>query len=278
MAEDGGFSSVLVADHFGPQLAPIPAVVAAAAATQTLKVGTFVLDNDFRHPAAVAKEAATVDMLTDHRFEFGIGAGWNPADYQMTGIPFEPAGTRVSRLEEALQIVTAFFQGADVTFEGRHYVVNGLKAEPVGKPPILIGANGPRMLRLAARYADIVNFPDRPPVGVSTAGNPGLGIAFPEQMAVLREAAGDRFPSLELSVLCIPRVTTQVDETIASLAQQMRTSPQIVTEMPSTLIGSVDAIVEKLQRQRDQFGLSYLVIPSSALDAFGPVVRRLAGT
>jgi alkanesulfonate monooxygenase SsuD/methylene tetrahydromethanopterin reductase-like flavin-dependent oxidoreductase (luciferase family) len=175
-----------------------------------------------------------------------------------------------------LQIISTFFTESEVTFEGQFYQVNQLPAEPHARPPILIGANGPRMLRLAAKYADIVNFPDRPPVGVSTAGNPGLGITFPEQMTVLREAAGPRFEALELSVLCIPRVTTQVEETIDSLAAQMRTPPQIVSDMPSALIGSVDTIVDKLQRNREQFGLSYAVIPSSALDDFSPVVRRLA--
>jgi probable F420-dependent oxidoreductase len=280
-SEELGYSTLLIADHFGAQLAPMPAAVAAAAATSSLRVGTFVLDNDFRHPAAVAKEAATVDVLSEGRFELGIGAGWNPVDYQMTGIPFEPPSVRVSRLAEGLQIISGFLGGERVTFQGQFYSVNDLEPEPRPvqrpRPPILIGANGPRMLRLAARYADIVNFPDRPPVGVSTAGNPGLGISFPNQLAVLREAAGPRFPQLELSVLCIPRVTDRVTETIDGLAAQMRTSREIVAEMPSTLIGSIDAIIEKLVRNRDQFGLSYAVMPASALDAISPVVGRLAG-
>ena len=280
--EDLGFSTLLVADHFGPQLAPMPAVMAAAAATSRLRVGTFVLDNDFRHPAAVAKEAATVDLLTDGRFELGIGAGWNPIDYQVTGIPFDAAGVRVSRLAEALEIITSFFWDETVRFDGQHYQIEDLEAAPRAvqrpRPPILIGANGPRMLRLAARYADIVNFPDRPSVGVSTAGNPGLGITFPEQLAVLREAAGPRFADLELSVLCIPRVTTDVSKTIADLAMQMRTSPDIVQDMPSALVGDASAIVDKLQSNREQFGLSYAVIPSSAIDDFTPIVQRLANT
>src|SRR5258708_6245444 len=128
--EDLGFSTLLVADHFGRQLAPLPALLSAAEATSTLRVGTFVLDNDFRHPAALAKEAATVDLLTDGRLELGIGAGWNAADYRKTGLPFEPAGTRVSKLEEALRIVKAYFEGGLVNFEGHHYQVEGLATMP----------------------------------------------------------------------------------------------------------------------------------------------------
>jgi probable F420-dependent oxidoreductase len=273
---------LLVADHFGRQLAPLPALVAAAEATQTLRVGTFVLDNDFRHPAAVAKEAASVDVLTGGRLEFGIGAGWNPADYRKTGIPFEAAGTRVSRLAEALQIIKAFFAGGAVTFEGKHYQVQDLDGlpEPVQRPrpPIMLGAAGRRMLTLAAREADIINFPDRPSVGVSTAGNPALGITFAQQMAVVREAAGERYSQLELSSLCIPRVTDNVDEIIEQLAVQMQTTPRIVKDMPGALVGSVEAITDKLQANRDRFDLSYAVIPGAALNEMAPVVARLAGT
>ncbi len=114
-----GYSTLLIADHFSRQLAPLPAVIAAAAATTTLRVGTFVLDNDFRHPALTAKEAATVDVLTGGRFELGIGAGWNASDYTKTGMTFEPAGTRVGKLEEAVEIIKRLLAGETVTFEGR---------------------------------------------------------------------------------------------------------------------------------------------------------------
>jgi probable F420-dependent oxidoreductase len=281
-AEDLGYSTLLVADHFGRQLAPMPALVAAAAATRTLRVGTFVLDNDFRHPAVVAKEAATVDVLTDGRLELGIGAGWNAADYEKTGIPFESPGTRVSRLAEAIQIIKAFFSGHSVTFHGKHYDVEGLDAVPAPvqqpRPPIMLGAAGRRMLTLAAKEADILNFPDRPAVGVSTAGNVGLGLTFVEQMAIVRQAAGDRFSELELSSLCIPRLTDQVNETLDGLAAQMRTTRQIVSDMPGTLVGSIDSIVDKLQANRERFNLSYTVVPGAAINEVAPIVARLAGT
>jgi probable F420-dependent oxidoreductase len=279
-AEDLGYSTLFIADHFGAQLAPIPAAIAAAAATRTIRVGTFVLDNDFRHPAAVAKEAATAELLTGGRFELGIGAGWNAADYRKTGLTFEPAGTRVSKLEESIHILEHFFDPNidKVTFKGKHYQIDGLDAAPKARPKLLLGANGARMLRLAAKHADILNFPDRPPVGVSTAGNPGLGIYFPEQLRIVKEAAGERYDRLELGVLSIPRVTDQPRETIEALAKQMQTTPEIVDGMPATLVGSVEAIVDKLIRQRDESDLSYPVVFLPAIDAIAPVVAKLAGT
>jgi alkanesulfonate monooxygenase SsuD/methylene tetrahydromethanopterin reductase-like flavin-dependent oxidoreductase (luciferase family) len=188
----------------------------------------------------------------------------------------------VGRLAEAVQIIKAFFTGQSVTFHGQHYQVQGLDAVPVPvqrpRPPIMLGAAGRRMLTLAAREADILNFPDRPAVGVSTAGNVGLGLTFVEQMAIVRQAAGDRLSELELSSLCIPRLTDKVDETLDGLATQMQTTRQIVSDMPGTLVGSIDSIVDKLQANRERFNLSYIVVPGAAIDEVAPIVARLAGT
>jgi probable F420-dependent oxidoreductase len=281
-AEDLGYATLLVADHFSRQLAPLPALVAAANATTRLRVGTFVLDNDFRHPAALAKEAATVDFLTDGRLELGIGAGWNAADYTRTGIPFEAPGVRVSKLAEAVQIVKAYFAGGQVEFQGTYYQVSGLDALPPvvqqPRPPLMLGGAGRRMLTLAAREADILNFPDRPSHGVSTAGNVALGLTFAEQMAIVRAAAGDRFNQLELSSLVIPRLTDDIAGTYAGLAQQMQTTPEIVTAMPGALVGSRTAIIDKLQAMRAEHGLSYPVVPAAALRDMAPIVAQLAGT
>ncbi len=279
--EDLGYATLLVADHFGRQLAPLPALVSAADATRTLRVGTFVLDNDFRHPAALAKEAATIDLLTEGRLELGIGAGWNPADYRKTGLVFEAAGTRVSKLEEAVRLVKAYFEGGSVSFQGKYYQADGLDALPAPvqkpRPPIMLGGAGRRMLTIAAREADIINFPDRPSQGVSTAGNPALGITPEEQCAVVKRAAAERYARLELSSLCIPRVTDDVDGTYAKLAEQMRTSPAIVRAMPGALVGSLDMIADKLHANRERFDLSYAVIPGAALTDMAPLVARLAG-
>jgi len=280
--EDLGYSTLLIADHFGRQLAPLPALVAAAGATSRLRLGTFVLDNDFRHPAATAKEAATVDVLTGGRLELGIGAGWNRSDYTKTGLSFEPAGTRVGKLEEAVQIIKVLFEGGEVDFDGRYYQLEGLEGMPQPvqrpRPPMMIGAAGRRMLTLAAREADILNFPDRPSVGVSTAGNPGLGLTMPEQMAIVRQHAGPRYAALELSSLCIPRITDDVPGVIDALATQMQTTREVVEAMPGTLVGSRQAIVDKLRANREQWDISSAVIPGGAIDSMAPIVAELAGT
>ncbi|MEO5953821.1 MAG: TIGR03621 family F420-dependent LLM class oxidoreductase, partial [Chloroflexia bacterium] len=159
-AEDLGYSTFLLPDHFVNPLAAVPALSVAAAATTTLRVGSFVFDNDFRHPAMLAKEAATLDLLSDGRFEIGIGAGWHGPEYEQTGIPFDPPGVRVGRLEEAVAIIKKFFTGEPVTFAGNHYTINGLVGLPTSvqrpHPPIFLAGGGKRVLSLAGREADIV--------------------------------------------------------------------------------------------------------------------------
>ena len=172
-AEGLGFSTLLLPDHLGPQLAPLLALQAAAEAAPRLRVGTIVLDNDFRHPAMLAKEAATLDVLTDGRFELGIGAGWMLADYARTGIPFDPPGVRIARLTEAIHIIKRCFEGGPVTFKGEYYQVEELDGfpPPVQQPrvPILIAGSRPRMLRLAARRSRHRR-PRGPPVRRPRAG------------------------------------------------------------------------------------------------------------
>jgi probable F420-dependent oxidoreductase len=279
--EDLGYSTLFVADHLGPQLAPLPALVAAAGATTSLRLGTCVLDNDFRQPAMLAKELATVDLLTDGRLEVGLGAGWSAADYAQSGIPFRPRGERVERLGETLRILKAFFGGGPVTFEGRYFRVQGLDGRPRvvqrPHPPILIGAHGPRMLALAGREADIINFPDRPPTGESGPGNVGLGMTIHDQLAVVRRAAGDQYARKELSVLSRSIVTTDVDAALARLAERQRTTPQVMREMPSTLVGPIEAQVERVLANRERFDISYPIVFGESVDTFAPVVRRLAG-
>jgi alkanesulfonate monooxygenase SsuD/methylene tetrahydromethanopterin reductase-like flavin-dependent oxidoreductase (luciferase family) len=188
----------------------------------------------------------------------------------------------VGKLEEAVQIIKRLFGGGEVTFEGRYYQIRGLEGVPrpaqQPHPPIMIGAAGRRMLTLAAREADILNFPDRPSLGVSTAGNPGLGLSMSEQMAIVRSEAGERYAQLELSSLSIPRITESVTETIEQLALLMRTTPEIVDSMPGTLVGSREAIIEKLLATRERYDISYPVIPGSAIDSMAPIVAKLAGT
>src|SRR3954447_1087040 len=156
------YATLVMPDHFLNPLTPMPALAAAAAVTTTLRVGCIVFANDYRHPALLAKEAATLDLLSGGRFEFGLGAGWYQEEYERAGIPFASAGTRISRMQEALHVIRALWGEGPVHFQGEHYTIAGLEGlpKPVQQPhpPIFIGGTGPRMLRLAGSQADIVGF------------------------------------------------------------------------------------------------------------------------
>lgn len=257
-AEDLGYATLILPDHFTRQLAPLPALVAAAQVTTTLRFGTEVLDNDFRHPAVLAKEAATVDLLTDGRFELGIGTGSNDADNQQTGITLDPPAVKVGRIRETLAILKAFFTQDSVTFAGRHYQIENLLGypKPVQKPhmPIMLGARGERMLKLAAREADMI--------GILTP--PGSGLA--EKLAIVHAAAGERYPAIEFNSL---HLRVQIDGEPAGPAQYPNASG---------LVGSRDEVIEQLQANRELYDISYVIVVGTAIDAFAPIVARLAGT
>src|SRR5579859_4049997 len=215
-AEAAGFSTLLVRDHFvaepfGHQFAPFVTLAVVAEATRNLRVGTLVVDNDYRHPAVLAKEAATLDLLSVGRFELGLGAGWARDDYQQTGIPFDRAGIRIDRLTEGLQVIKALFGARPATFSGRHYQLTGLDSFPKPAqqphPRIFIGAGGRRMLELPAREADIVGIMAAPITSGSIADDPStrLAASFGERVRWVREAAGDHFEKLELSVVASVR-------------------------------------------------------------------------
>jgi probable F420-dependent oxidoreductase len=283
-AEDLGYATLLLPDHFGPQMAPLPALLGAADATTTLRVGTIVLDNDFRHPALLAKEAATIDLLTEGRFELGIGAGWMAADYRRSGLPFDPPGVRVARLAEALEIIKRFFASdGPFGFEGRFYRVDALPPVPKPaqrpRPPILMAASRPRMLRLAARAADIVGLEDHQFAERAT-GSPTITAAnCAEQVAIVKEAAGVRFAELELNVFAArTEVTGDRAAAVADLAGQLQLRPEQIDASASFLVGSVEGIVDQLQARRERLGISYVMIFDRAMDAFAPVVARLTGT
>ena len=290
-AEDLGFSVLLVADHMGRSAAPLPAALAAADATSRLRVGTQVLANDFRNPAILAKEVATIDLLTDGRFELGIGVGWpatsptGRSDYAQTGIALEEAGPRVKRLQESVRIIKAFLTDDEpVSLNGEHYQIEGLVPLPrpvqTPRPPIMIAGAGPRMLRLAAREADIINMAPRPPiVGPSRGGSIGFGLTKADELAIVREAAGERYAEIELCVFAMyGSVTNDVEPALEKLAADLQTTPDVVREMPATLIGSTEAIVERLQAHREQYDISYRIVPAGVIDDFAPIVARLAGT
>lgn len=158
-AEDSGYATIQVTDHTDrTPLSPLVALAAAAQVSSTLRLGTLVLANDFREPAVLAKEAATLDLLSDGRFELGLGAGWLSTDYEQTGIELRSPGRRIDRLAEAVEIINSFGTNPRTTFDGRHYTVTDLPAVPQQpRVPLLLGGGGPRMLRLAACAADIVS-------------------------------------------------------------------------------------------------------------------------
>jgi probable F420-dependent oxidoreductase len=285
-AEALGFDILLMPDHLNGQLAIGPALGVVAEATTTLRIGTLVLQNDLRHPALVAMEAATLDVVSDGRFELGLGAGGSfMPDYEWTGIRFDRPGVRVDRLEESLRIIKGLFAEGPLAFAGRHYTITGLEGlpKPVQQPhpPILIGGGGPRMLSLAAREADIVSIlPIMLAVGARFRLEECTTAAVAQKVDLIRQAAGDRFPELEFNVL-LQRVVVTDDARRASEDLSLEwapLTPEEVRETPYLLIGTVDEIVEAIRMRREQYGISYLVVFERDMEPFAPVVSRLAGT
>ncbi len=280
-----GYASLYLPDHFTDQVGPIAALMAAADATTRLRVGSLVFDNDYRHPVVLAKEAATIDLLSDGRFDLGLGAGWMASDYEQAGIPFDSPGTRISRMEEALTIIKGLFTGEPFTFAGEHYRVTGIEGSPrplqMPHPPILLGGGGRRMLRLAAREADIVNvnFDLREGAINRNLVRTGLAEATDEKLGWIRDAAGERMERVELSVTIFLANITDDRESVASvMAAGIGVEPKDILAMPHFLIGTVDEVVEDVQARRERYGISYVIVPGEAAESFAPVVARLAGT
>jgi probable F420-dependent oxidoreductase len=283
--ESLGYATLYLPDHFTDQMGPIAALVAAAGATTTLRVGSLVFDNDYRHPVVLAKEAATLDLLSDGRLDFGLGAGWMASDYEQAGIPFDPPGTRIGRMEEALHIIKGLFAGAPFSFTGKHYQVTNIEGSPLPvqkpHPPILLGGGGRRMLQLAAREADIVNvnFDLREGHVNRKLVHTGLAKATDEKLGWIREAAGDRIDRIELSVtIFLANITDDRDSIAAAMAAGLGSEPHEILDMPHFLIGTVDQLVEALQHRRERYGISYVIVPGEVAEVFAPVVGQLAGT
>ncbi len=283
--EDLGWSTLTMADHFHESLAPVPAVMAAADATTTLRLGTMVLANDYRHPVVLAKEAATLDILTGGRFELGIGAGWMITDYEAAGIALEGAGVRVDRLAESLAVLKGLWADGPFTFRGEHYQIDGLDGLPLpltpGGPPLVIGGGGRRVLRLAAAHGDVVG------INVNLAAGVMDAQAFPDgtpestdrKVAWVRGAATDRDPEPELQVrVHLAMVTDARDSVVEELAPAFGLSPDEARATPHALIGSADQICDQLVERRERWGISYLGLSADQIDAFAPIVARLAGT
>lgn len=290
-AEALGYSTLLLRDHFvsepyGEQLAPMVALMAAAAATSTLRVGTLVLDNDYRHPVLLAKEAASLDVLSGGRFELGLGAGWLRDEYERAGLPFDPAGVRVDRLEESIQLLKRLLSGSPATVRGSHYKVDGLATFPRPAqrphPPILVGAGGRRMLGIAGRHADVVNIlPKALPDGtISDDLSERSPAAIGRKVEWVREAAGERFAGLELGLVASVAAGEDGRDQAERLAVRRgwgAAAAGQVLEMPSVLAGPPERIADQLQARRERLGLSYYVVSSASMEAAAPVVASLSG-
>ena len=282
--ESLGYATLCMPDHFDDQLAPLPALTAAAAATSTLRVGTLVLDNDYRHPLIVAKEAATLDLLSGGRFELGMGAGWLTSDYAQSGIVLDPPAVRVERLAEGIAVVKGLLAGGKFSFRGRYYTVTDHPGTPLPvqrpRPPLLVGGGGRRVLALAGREADIVsvNFDLRSGTVGTHLGATATAEATVEKVRWVREAAGDRFDGIELSyTVVMTLVTDDRDEVAAGMGSGFGLSAEQVLAMPNFAIGTTVEIADELSRRRDELGFSYVVVGGECQEAMAPVVERLAG-
>jgi probable F420-dependent oxidoreductase len=258
--------------------------MSAADATTRLRIGSLVFDNDYRHPVVLAKEAATLDLLSDGRLDLGLGAGWLVSDYEEAGIPYDSAGTRIDRLAETVTILKKFFTGERFSFAGKFYSINGLEGEPkpVQKPhpPILLGGGGRKMLSVAAREADIVHINYNLNEGRINAKlvRTGIAAATDEKLTWITEAAGERLESIELGFTVFFANVTDDRESIASaLAPSMGLEPSDVLDMPHFLIGTIDQIEHDLRARRERYGFSHAIVPAAVADQLAPIVERLAG-
>lgn len=266
-----GYATLVVPDNVEHTFAPLPALAVAAAATRTLRVGTYVIANDYRNPVLLAKEAATLDLLSGGRFELGMGAGRPSAarDNRMLGIPFDAGGVRVARLAESLAIVKTLLAGERASSTGPHYTMADAEVSPgpIQRPlPILVAGSGRRLLALAAREADIVALGVRPDESEASVA---------EKIGWLREAAGERFGRLELNLNLmvvggrVPRwIAAQFGPDAAALAR---------SGAVPVLVGTTDAMCDTLQRRRETLGISYLMVSDELMETLAPVVERLAG-
>jgi probable F420-dependent oxidoreductase len=285
-AEGLGFSTFSMPDHFVDHpLAPIPGIMAAAAATTTLRVGTLVLGNDYKHPVVLANEAATIDLLSDGRLELGVGAGWMTEDYERGGFTLESPGVRIARLDESLTVIKGLMADGPFTFHGEHYRIDALDGapKPVQRPhpPFVVGGGGPKVLAVAAKHAQIVGINANLQAGVGTHPDSIRSLtaaATDEKLEILRTVAGDRFDDLEIQTLTGIVIVTDDRAAIAEgIAAAFKVPPEVALETPAVLVGSIEQIIEELEARRERWDMSYVMVPEEFVDAFAPIVSRLAG-
>jgi probable F420-dependent oxidoreductase len=288
-AEAIGIDTLVIPDHLIQQLGPIPAMAAIVAVSDRLRVSGFVLNNDLRHPAVLAQDLASIDVLSGGRLDVAIGAGWNRAEYEAIGLPFDPTPVRQARLAEAIAVLKGCFGPGPFSFAGEHYTITEYDAHPKPiqqpHPPILIGGGGRRTLTLAAREADIVGFAPRIlPVGAPDPAS----ITFDgtrEKLGWVRDAAGDRFDDLVLNVYPSGVAPAIVDDPLRHAAEfaesltrrsAVAISAEEVLDSPHFFVNTVEGFVEKFTRLRSELGISSIMVGD--LGELDPVVERLAGS
>ena len=287
-AEQQGYSSLLVPDHFHGQYGPMTALAAAAAVTTELKVGALVFGNDYRHPIMLAKEMATLDHIAEGRVEFGIGAGWMRTDYDQTGMTYDRPGLRIERMVESLQIIKRCWQEGSFDFAGEHYQIDGFDGLPLpytpGGPPVIIGGGGPRMLGVAAEHADIVAITANLRAGEvgADAISDSMPEAYDAKLARVGEVLGDRLDDTEINSLAMnTTITDDRDGALEFFAGMFGAPKEHVAQTPALIVGSVDEIVETLQERRNRWGFNYVVVQQNGgqgLERFNEVISTLAGS
>jgi probable F420-dependent oxidoreductase len=288
-AEGIGYAGLVIPDHLLDQLSPVPAMVAMATATERLRVSAFVFNNDLRHPAVLAQDLASVDVLSEGRLDIAIGAGWNVPEYDAIGVPFEPVGVRVGRLGEAIAVLKGSFAPGPFSFHGEHYTITDYEVGPVPiqqpHPPFLIGGGGRRILTLAAREAAVVGLAPRILPSRRTDANSLTWAATEEKIGWVRDAAGDRFAELTFNVYPSAWPVTVTDDLHGEarhvsdhLKQRsgIELTEQEVIESPHVFIGSIDRFTEKFLELRERLGITSIMVGEMGGE-LDPVVERLAG-
>jgi len=279
-----GYSSLTLPDHFDSQLAPVPALMAAAAVTEKLRVGSLVWDNDYKHPLVLAKELATMDVLSDGRLEIGIGAGWMISDYEQAGMTYDSAGVRIDRFVEGLAVIKGLMAEGPFTFSGRHYNISGHDGTPkpvqAPRPPILIGGGGKRVLTIAAREADIVGINATMSAGVvgRDAFDTMTADAVEGKVNIVREAAGARWNEIEMNIRAfLVNITNDTAAAAEGIGRMIGVTAAEVLDTPFALVGPPEKLVDDLLARRERWGFSYVIVGGDDVESFAPVVEALAG-
>lgn len=286
LVEANGYSTLTMPDHFGDQLAPLPALQCAADATSTLRLGALVYDNDYKHPVVLAKELATMDVLSDGRVEIGLGAGWMVSDYEQSGIPYDQPGVRVSRLIEGLAVIKGALGDGPFSYQGEYYTITDYDGSPKpvqSPPPVLIGGGGPRVLRFAAREADIVGINATLTSGAVDASTyeSMTAAAVDDKVQIVRAAAIDagRLDAIEMNLRAfMVFITDDVDKALGTLSEFTGAPTDVIAGSPFALVGPTDKIIDELQERRERWGFSYVIVGQNDVESFAPVVAALSGT